>query len=617
VRATTGGTPIPNLVLEITPTNFAGTCAATATTAADGIAGFSCSAAPVIAPVSTLIHVVDTFGRSLPVPFHVTTVSDADRLPRVAQLLSPTPVVGAVNSTIENAIAIRVAERISGLPMPNVGVEFSGPANVRVSPPIAVSDGEGVARANFIFGCTLETSQVTATLNTTGLPGTVIPYSAVRGPAARLSRGGGNNQSGNSGELLPLALLVRAADVCGNSAPGAPLTWTVNPPQAATLEAAFGQTNPLGEGSARVRIGAVPGPFTVEAATGGATAIFTLTAVAAGVQVVAISGGNQSVPLGQAAAQPLVVELRTAGGAPLPNAQVDFRILEGSGGLAGSSATTDAAGRASTAVTAGSQVGPLRIEASAGDGSTVFTLTVIGRTPNVTAAGFVNGASFLTGWTPGSTGSIFGVGLMEDVDGVVAPPAPFPTTLRGVRVLVENIPAPILSMADINGQQQINIQVPFGIPAQGTVVVTIINNGASATFPNVAAAAVQPSVFELGLPAGRFAAALHADYSLVEPANPARPGEILLLFWTGGGATNPPVATNQPGPLTPATVAAEVVVVAGGVNAESLGSFYAPALVTVYQTNFRVPAGASGQTLIVKLIVNGVESPEVVIPLGP
>jgi uncharacterized protein (TIGR03437 family) len=319
----------------------------------------------------------------------------------------------------------------------------------------------------------------------------------------------------------------------------------------------------------------------------------------------------------QAAPQPLVVELQTANGTPIANAQVGFAIVEGSGGLANSSATTDQNGRASVALTAGAEAGPLRVEASAGGGLAVFALTVIGRTPMVTAAGFVNGASFLAGWTPGGTGSIFGAGLMEGIDGIVAPPPPFPTTLEGVRVLIENVPAPILSMANINGQEQINIQVPFGIPAQGTFVVTILNNGASATFPNVAAAALQPSVFEVSLPSGRFAAALHADYSLVEPSNPARPGEIVLLFWTGGGPTNPPVATNQPGPLPPAAVAADVTVVAGGVNAESLGSFYAPGLLTVYQTNFRIPVGAAGQTLAVKLIVNGVESPEVVIPLGP
>lgn len=617
VLATTSGRPISNLVLEITPTNFAGTCPPTATTGPDGIAAFACSASVVVAPVSTRILVTDTFGRTLPEPFHVTTVDSPDRLPRVAQLISPVPVVGQVSTTLESAIAIRIAEQLSGFAMPNVGVEFTSPGHVSVSPAIAVSDGDGIARANITFGCELETSQIVATLNSTGLPSAVVPYTAVRGPATRLLRLGGNNQSGDSGLLLPIALLVRATDDCGNFVQGAPLTWTVNPPEAATLENVFAQTNAVGEASARVRVGARPGPFTVEVRGAGSTAIFTLESNATGIRIVTVGGDNQSIPIGQQAAEPLAVEVQTAGGAPLANAQVEFRILSGSGGLAGSSATTNQAGLASTTITAGGQVGPLQVEASAGDAVVVFNLTVIGRTPVVTALGFVNGASFATGWTPGGTGSIFGVGLMEDVDGIVAPPPPFPTTLRGVRVLVENIPAPILSMANINGQEQINIQVPFGIPASATLVVTIINNGASATFTNVAAAQWQPGIFEVTLPAGRFGAALHADFSLVEPDNPARPGEILQLYWTGGGATNPQVATNQPGPLTPALVAAEVVIVAGGENAESLGSFYAPTLVTVYQTNFRVPLGASGQTLIVKLVVNGVESPEVVIPLGP
>lgn len=617
VLATTSGRPIPNLVLNISASNFAGTCPSTTMTGADGVASFLCSANAVVSPVSTLIQTTDTFGRVLPEPFHVTTVNHPGRLPRVAQLNSPIPVVAQVNTTVEDAIAIRIAEQISGLPMANVGVEFAAPGDVSVSPRIAVSDGDGVARANITFGCELETGQIIATLNSTGLPSAVIPHSSVRGPATRLLRIGGNDQSGNPGELLPQALLARATDDCGNVVPGAPLVWSVNPPQAATLESVFAQTNAVGEASARVRIGARPGPFTVTVASGGASAVYTLAVNATGIRVIAVSGDNQSLPIGQPAAQPLLVELQSAGGAPLANAQVEFRVAQGSGVLERSSATTDESGRASTTVTAGMQVGPLRIEASAGASVFVFTLTVIGRTPLVTAAGFVNGASFASGWTPGGTASIFGVGLMEDVDGVLAPAPPFPTTLRGVRVLVENVPAPILSMANINGQEQINIQVPFGIPASGTVVVTIINNGASATFPNVAAAAARPGIFEVTLPSGKFGAALHADYSLVEPNHPARPGEIILLFWTGGGVTNPPVATNQPGPLTPATVAAEVVVAAGGGNAESLGSFYAPGLVTVYQTNFRIPAGASGATLPVKLVVGGVESQQVAIPLGP
>jgi uncharacterized protein (TIGR03437 family) len=522
-----------------------------------------------------------------------------------------------VNTTINEAIAIRVSERVAGTPVPNLGIEFSAPGDVKVDPAIAVTDALGIARANVTFGCKIETNQITATLNSTGLPTVVIPHSSARGPATRMQRRQGENQSGGSGELLPLALLIRAIDECGNIVPGAPLTWEVVPPDAATLENAFAQTNANGEASARVRIGARPGPFTVRAASGDASIGFNLTAFATAGRVVAISGDNQSIPAGHEAAQPLVVELQNAAGNPLANTQVNFRVTQGSGGLAGASAITDAAGRASTSVTAGSQLGPLLVEARAGDAAFAFTLTVIGRTPVLTASGFVDGGSFLSGWTPGSTGTIFGVGMMEGVDGVVLAPAPFPTTLRGVQVLVENIPAPILSMANVSGQEQINIQVPFGIPAPANVVVTITNNGASATIPGVPTFAQRPGIFEVTVPGGRIAAALHADYSLVEPNNPARPGEVLLLFWTGGGATNPPVATNQPGPIPPAAVVAALAVVANGANAEVLGSFYAPALVTVYQTNFRVPAGASGATLAVQLVVSGTQSQQVLIPLAP
>jgi uncharacterized protein (TIGR03437 family) len=617
VRALTSGGPIPNLSISIMPSNFAGNCPSVAMTGADGQASFICGTTAVVSPVETRIQVTDSFGRTLPEPFHVTTVQNPDKLPQDGRLISSAPLVAQVNTTVEDGIAIRVAERVAGVPVPNLGIEFTVPGDVRVDPPIAVTDAEGIARANVTFGCKIETNQITATLNSPGLPKVAISHSSVRGPATRMLRLQGNNQSGVSGQVLPLALLTRATDECGNVVASAPLIWEVLPPAAATLETAFTQTNPNGEASARVRIGTRPGPFAVRVSSGAATVDFNLAATATANRVVAVSGDNQSVPAGQDAPQPLVVELQDAGGNPLANTQVDFRITQGSGGLAGASAVTDESGRASTLVTAGPQVGPLQVEARAGDGVFVFTLTVIGRTPLVPTAGFVNGASFVSGWTPGSTGTIFGVGLMEGVDGVVLPPAPFPTTLRGVQVLVENTPAPILSMANINGQEQINIQVPFGVPAPGEALVTIINNGASATFPGVPTFAAQPAVFEVTLPGGRIAATLHADFSLVDPDHPARPGEVLQLFWTGGGATNPAVPTDHPGPVPPAEVVAAVTVSVNGTNADVLGSFYAPTLVTVYQTNFRVPAGASGTSLIVQLAVNSAQSQKVTIPFAP
>ncbi|MEZ5366114.1 MAG: hypothetical protein R2748_28210 [Bryobacterales bacterium] len=94
-----------------------------------------------------------------------------------------------------------------------------------------------------------------------------------------------------------------------------------------------------------------------------------------------------------------------------------------------------------------------------------------------------------------------------------------------------------------------------------------------------------------------YAAVLHADYSVVTPSNPARPGEVLLLFATASSRL-PPVPTNQAGPSPPplsTPVAMPAVTLGGGAVIE--GAFYAPQLISVYQINFRVGFNVQPGTL--------------------
>ena len=282
-------------------------------------------------------------------------------------------------------------------------------------------------------------------------------------------------------------------------------------------------------------------------------------------------------------------------------------------------------GQISSLVRMGSRPGDFSVTVStagADSVSTTFRLSAFGRPPPmVSARGFVNGASFDPGWTPGSLGTIFGTNLMQGVDGVVvADAAPFPTRLRNVSVTVNGEAAPILSLANINGREQINLQVPFDTPAPADdVVVTIENNGVSASFSEERIHVVQPGIFEYPLPEGRFAAALHADYSLVQPTNPARPGEIISLFFTGGGPLDPPVATNAPGPAPLATTVHPASVTLGGVpqatSGEFLGSFYAPALYTVYQVNFRVGEDTPEGNLEIRIAQSGIQSQGSLLPV--
>jgi uncharacterized protein (TIGR03437 family) len=295
---------------------------------------------------------------------------------------------------------------------------------------------------------------------------------------------------------------------------------------------------------------------------------------------------------------------------------VTFSVTQGSATLTRPTSKTDGLGLAFTGVQMGQDTGPVTVTASAIGRSVSFTLQPgAGGGPVAPLAGFVNGASFQPGWVPGSLGTIFGTGI-TGTDGVVfAPQVPFPTTLQGVSVTVNGEAAPIISLAKSpDGLEQVSLQVPFGIqPGTATVAITV--NGNTLTVNNVPILRAQPGIFEFTLGASRFAAALHADYSVVTPDNPARPGEIILLFLTGMGATNPAVATNVPGPSPAARTVLDPVVGLNNAGMENFGGFYAPTLITAYQVNFRVSPDAQSGNLEINVVVDGVSSQRALLPV--
>jgi uncharacterized protein (TIGR03437 family) len=81
-----------------------------------------------------------------------------------------------------------------------------------------------------------------------------------------------------------------------------------------------------------------------------------------------------------------------------------------------------------------------------------------------------------------------------------------------------------------------------------------------------------------------------SDYQLVNAANPAAPGEVLSLFASGLGPTEPAVAQDEPFPSIPlAVVTSPVEVRVNGRLAEVLSAVGLPGTVGGYQVNFRVP----------------------------
>ena len=94
-------------------------------------------------------------------------------------------------------------------------------------------------------------------------------------------------------------------------------------------------------------------------------------------------------------------------------------------------------------------------------------------------------------------------------------------------------------------------------------------------------------------------ASRYPDYTAVgNPAvvpgtTPAKPGDILMLWGTGFGATNPPTAPGVVVSGTPPLAALPAVTV-GGVAATVLGAALSDGTVGLYQVNIQVPQLTTG-----------------------
>ncbi len=202
--------------------------------------------------------------------------------------------------------------------------------------------------------------------------------------------------------------------------------------------------------------------------------------------------------------------------------------------------------------------------------------------------GVVNAASFAPPTFPVSGGtivSLFGTGLApaEKLNKVI----PLPTDLLGVSVLVNNMPAPLLFVND----RQINFQVPFGVSGNSAEIV-VNNNGMNSNSVRVPVAATSPSIFsteQTGFGPGTIT---HPDFRPVTVEDPAEPGETVVIFLTGLGALDPPIADGAPGPGDPFALVTDpnLQVLFGGEVGEIFFAGAAPGFAGLYQVNVTIPS---------------------------
>jgi uncharacterized protein (TIGR03437 family) len=216
----------------------------------------------------------------------------------------------------------------------------------------------------------------------------------------------------------------------------------------------------------------------------------------------------------------------------------------------------------------------------------------------------LNGASFQQGFAAGSWVSIYGVDLAsstrlwradEIVNGV------FPTQLDGTEVRINGR----LAAVNYISPTQINVQAPDDT-ATGPVSVEVVQDGVSSGVFNAELRAFAPGLFTF-VPAGTaYIAAVHLDGTLVgkpglfggsAATRPVKSGDVISLFGTGFGPTNPVVPSGR--------VFSGAAELSGGVSVRFNGvpvtpSFAGLSGAGLNQINLVIPAGLpSGDVAVV------------------
>jgi uncharacterized protein (TIGR03437 family) len=253
----------------------------------------------------------------------------------------------------------------------------------------------------------------------------------------------------------------------------------------------------------------------------------------------------------------------------------------------------------------------------------LFAFSAQAQTPTFTAASVLNAASMVSGpLAPGMVAAITGSNLGDATfGGNCINVTPVPATCTAVSVLVNGAPAGKL----FDSASEVTFQVPFtisGATATLQVTSTLSGHSLSSAVVTVPVAPTAPGLFSVtGLGSGT---GYYLDTSglIAEYSQAVQPGDTVVLFATGFGATNPAVAT---GALAPNGGAAAAATVTMTINNQSVSPIYAGlekgnqsgAVIGYDEVVFTVPstltppAGSKTASFPVVVTVGGVASQSV------
>ena len=133
---------------------------------------------------------------------------------------------------------------------------------------------------------------------------------------------------------------------------------------------------------------------------------------------------------------------------------------------------------------------------------------------------------------------------------------PYPTILGTTRVLFDDVAAPIIYVS----ATQTSVMVPYGVSGRATTSIVVEYSGVQSDPLTYNVAQAAPGIYTLNSQGTGPGAILNQNGSPQQPHTPEKRGNVIAIYMTGEGATNPqgvdgaiipPVAAPSRSPCSP------------------------------------------------------------------
>jgi uncharacterized protein YjdB len=276
---------------------------------------------------------------------------------------------GPAGSTLPEPLVVRVTD-VYGNAVSRAAVSFSASGGT-ITPASAQTGETGLASAAWTLPSGAGPHTAQASLAT----GASVSFGAVAQAGAPyvLAVHDGSEQTGTVGSTLPAQPRFRVADASGNPVAGVTVAFAVSGGAIQHESAVTGEDGIVSAGA--WTLGTTPGQYTVTAAIGSLTVVARASAVAGSPAALTIvAGDGQTAAAGAAVSVPPTVLVSDEFGNAVAGTVVTFAVTSGGGSVAGATAVTDDAGRASAGSwTLGATPGSNTLTATAGSLAAVFS----------------------------------------------------------------------------------------------------------------------------------------------------------------------------------------------------------------------------------------------------